>query len=494
MEQKFALIIGIEQYQDTKISPVGFAEADAVGIAEALELHGFLKGNKEVLLSSCATKTIIESRLRKFLSIAGPKDNLIIFYAGHGFAENDHNYITCHDSQMGDLVNTSISLQYIMKEMGNSKCQHTILFLDSCHSGLKFEESMRGILSEMSEVEFSNFFKDSEYQIGFASCKNDQFSYSSKLLSHGIWSYHIIDALRGNKIDALERGKFLTADSLQSYLSEEVPRTLRKTITGTVIQTPCMFGNLTKGFIIADLTRILEEKETNAKPTLLQLKRVLFSGQTVGNIKSLTGFLKTHRVPDQVNHTTERFVARIGYNDLKKVVEDLYQSIKENFKYKRQDVELNIQEGEAGINCKDFDVDIFLSIKPDDPSEYLLEIQVGNFHSQGVVLEKAFNDVFANKLDSLNFAFGQPINVKKIIDNIEKINSEEISVKFPANCDSCAITINGLEAEIKIEQNYFSIIMYNKTKPVELVKNFFKAQSLLVNTHHLKELTFDTEN
>src|SRR5208337_861109 len=110
MGEKFALVIGIETYIDRKIPEVQHAEADAKEIAEVLLLHGFEGINIQILLSLVATKATIESRLRRILSLATVDDQIILFYAGHGFAENDHNYLTCSDTTRGDLVNTSISL------------------------------------------------------------------------------------------------------------------------------------------------------------------------------------------------------------------------------------------------------------------------------------------------------------------------------------------------------------------------------------------------
>jgi hypothetical protein len=36
------------------------------------------------------------------------RDYLYIFYAGHGFSKNGHNYITCYDTDPDDLEDTSI--------------------------------------------------------------------------------------------------------------------------------------------------------------------------------------------------------------------------------------------------------------------------------------------------------------------------------------------------------------------------------------------------
>ncbi len=46
------------------------------------------------------------------------------------------SYITCHDTDLDDLADTSISLQSILKLCGKSACKRIALFLDSCESGI----------------------------------------------------------------------------------------------------------------------------------------------------------------------------------------------------------------------------------------------------------------------------------------------------------------------------------------------------------------------
>ena len=241
MDQNFALIIAIENYNDTRINPVQFAGNDASAFSKAIQDLGVVPSNKTMLIDKDATKTTIESRLRSVLGMATKNDKVYIYYAGHGFAENDHNYITCSDTLMNDLINTSISISNFLAEIKKSTCEQVILFLDSCHSGLQITDSMRSMLTEMSDKEFKDFFSDSKFHVAFASCQTDQYSYSSAKIKHGVWTYHVLKALRGEESTALERGKFLTSQSLQSYLSVEIPRSLRNLFSDNRVANPSPF-------------------------------------------------------------------------------------------------------------------------------------------------------------------------------------------------------------------------------------------------------------
>ena len=73
----------------------------------------------------------------------------------------------------------------------------------------------------------------------FSACRSGQASHRSRILKHGIWSHHLIEAFAGEAPLALRQG-LLAADSLQAYLEAETPRTLRKTFASSREQTPWM--------------------------------------------------------------------------------------------------------------------------------------------------------------------------------------------------------------------------------------------------------------
>ncbi len=491
MAEKFALVIGIENYNEKRISPVKHAEADATGFAKVLQLHGFEPTNIQLVISAAATKTTIESHLRRLFARATEEDQIIIFYAGHGFAENDHNYLTCADTVRGDLVKTSVPLQKLLRKVRNSSCKRVLLFLDSCHSGFDIDESMRGILSDMTDDEFAEFLKDSQYHVLFAACNTDQYSYSTHHLGHGIWTYHIIEALKGSALSALERKRFLTADSLQVYLSKEVPRSVRKYLVGAEIQTPRVLGNASKAFIVADLEEILKKRAAARVPKLAQLKKVFLSGNVGGNVRSLKGFLPSHKVPKQVNGATEAFVSRIGSEDLKEYADDLFQELKSTFGFKRRDISMTDGDSSSSIITAAFTVNLWLGINPEDPSEYLITTEVTEIRDPSAIQSDGFNSVFSATFDSLTFQFGSKIDIEALIDAIEEIDDKElISVEYPADISTCSITISGLEAEIVVNKREFIVRHSSYVEPKKLIGSFNAAQKFLVGGHDIKLLPF----
>ena len=75
---RFALIIGIENYAE-RITPVRFAENDATKLHECLLELGLDSRDITCLLSSQATKTKVESELRRLAALANKGDEILLF-------------------------------------------------------------------------------------------------------------------------------------------------------------------------------------------------------------------------------------------------------------------------------------------------------------------------------------------------------------------------------------------------------------------------------
>ncbi|MEO8399585.1 MAG: caspase family protein, partial [Ignavibacteriaceae bacterium] len=106
IENKYALIIAIEHYKDKHISDVRFAENDAKELRNVFLSIGYKDENIFLLIDDDATKTLLEAGLKKILKSITREEELTIFYAGHGFTKNNHNYITSFDTVLSELEDT----------------------------------------------------------------------------------------------------------------------------------------------------------------------------------------------------------------------------------------------------------------------------------------------------------------------------------------------------------------------------------------------------
>jgi uncharacterized caspase-like protein len=133
--RNFALLIGNEKYDDSGIMDLSEPIKDATELYKILtDEYNFEKEN--VILLMNPTKADIIGTLHKFRSQIQPDDNLLIFYAGHGFWDEGMGvgYWLPRDANKNNPVNW-IPNTDLTNYLGAIKSKHTLLIADACFSG-----------------------------------------------------------------------------------------------------------------------------------------------------------------------------------------------------------------------------------------------------------------------------------------------------------------------------------------------------------------------
>ena len=96
--RKWALIIGINNYIDSNITPLQYAVNDAYALYECLtdNEYGCFEASKTKLLTDKTEIKPTRSEILKAingLQIAEVKDSVFIFFAGHGIEKNGESYL-----------------------------------------------------------------------------------------------------------------------------------------------------------------------------------------------------------------------------------------------------------------------------------------------------------------------------------------------------------------------------------------------------------------
>lgn len=126
--KNYALIVGIDDYNnwDQLEGPV----RDAERIARDLEVRGF-----EISLLRDATTFDILDNLEELAKLEyGPHDQLLVYFAGHGFYDEQANagYLVCKNSVRESQANvTYLSYQVIRNIVNNIPVPHVLLVLDA---------------------------------------------------------------------------------------------------------------------------------------------------------------------------------------------------------------------------------------------------------------------------------------------------------------------------------------------------------------------------
>ncbi len=135
----YGLLIAVQSYEDSKITDLTHAVEDAASLYDVLtKYYSFNKNDVKLLTNPRFEDIVIE--LDKLTKIVTPKDNLLIFYAGHGVWSEQTNIgfwlpSDAKESNTANWFRNSTLRDYI----GSINSKHTLLIADACFSGSIFK-------------------------------------------------------------------------------------------------------------------------------------------------------------------------------------------------------------------------------------------------------------------------------------------------------------------------------------------------------------------
>lgn len=237
IRDKWAVVIGIDRFQDRSIPTLDYASKDASDFAQFLIERGhFAKDHVLLLLNEKAT----EKKIRHVLGDDWlpkhvlPGDLVVVFASTHGSPKEldvaNENFLIAYDTDCDSLFSSAIKLsdlaETIKKRTG---CQRLLLLLDACNSGAA-EAGGKG-LYRSANFELESMAGDG--QIIISSSSASQRSWESKRYANGVFTKRLMEAL-------LSKGEsttiFQAFDLLKDKVEQEV-RYDRKTLQTPVLKS-----------------------------------------------------------------------------------------------------------------------------------------------------------------------------------------------------------------------------------------------------------------
>lgn len=170
-----------------------------------------------------------------------------------------------------------------------------------------------------------------------------------------------------------------------------------------------------------------------------------------GEVRRLSGYLKTHRVPDQHSQAADLFVKRVGQPELTELSEEIHASLRSSFGYKRKEMEYSAKEGLTVIKTPDFDVTLWMEHDPEGVKRYVLSTRVGLFQRPEIITENAFAAAFGAVADTVAIDFPASVDVEEKIDQIEEI--PELAKFLTYQPDGSALTLQLPEAGMRVDMD-----------------------------------------
>lgn len=234
--QRWAVVIGVSRYADSRIPSLRYASADAKAF------YGWLvspKGGKyspsrvRLLVDNQATAMNMRDALFNWLRQAIEEDVVVIYFAGHGSPDSPDTpqnlYLLPYDTQYDSIASTGFPMWDIETALKRFiKAKRVVVIADACHSGGvggSFDIARRST-PEANRIS-SGIQSLSTIGEGIAvlsAADDKQFSAEGPKFGggHGVFTYYLLEGLQG-QADYNNDGQ-VTMGELIPYLSESVRR------------------------------------------------------------------------------------------------------------------------------------------------------------------------------------------------------------------------------------------------------------------------------
>ena len=430
-----AVIIGLETYLDRggkTISPVDHAKNDANKFKDEI---GLLFPDHEVnvtlLVDYQASKSNIESEIKSALYSLETDDLFVLFYAGHGFHDGTSNLLTASDSNPDHFSTTCVSLRdSVLDPLTETPCQRSLIFIDACAQNLKSGSGSRDVITDLNSKELKTFLSLDNYAAVYLSCAPGQKSYSAKALGHGIWTYHVLQAFRGEAVQAIGPENYLTDSSLKDYLSEAVPKYIRKKTNISGIQKPMAMISASNTFALCQFedTPTIIAAEFDFTGVSFKPDFQYFSNTETRPFDHLPGFTKSrHFIPDHVSSESGAFAERLLSDEIKEEMADYYKATKTKLGLKKR----NIEYEHDRLDTDAFRFWFEVRQNPRDPEEIeiirALSVRTEDEETQEAV-SQVFGDIFDRytcKINRLSSSFDDIVEFLEDIVEAHGGNLEE---------------------------------------------------------------------
>lgn len=240
------LAVGVSDYLDDRLD-LKMAAKDAGDIARFFQHSGqFAKTHVMTLTDRQATSAHIRDA-RKFLETAGIDDQIIVFFAGHGFLSADQSFYFGSTDINPDKPSTGLSYDHIVALVDGLSSRKKVVLIDSCHSGEAYE-SETPLTAKVAEIgggvrAYSRGFvrrniggggrsimlmrdkfadlRQNSGAIVLSAAGGDEYALESREWNNGVFTYSVLDGLSGHKADLSQDG-IVSAKELRSYVYGKV--------------------------------------------------------------------------------------------------------------------------------------------------------------------------------------------------------------------------------------------------------------------------------
>jgi hypothetical protein len=226
IDKRWAVVVGVGEYESNDIPDLEFAPADARAVKEFLESDAAGPFDEVLYLENeQATGAAMREALFVFLQQADWDDLVVIYYAGHGAPDPgrpDNLYLLPTDAELGSLAATGFPMWDVKTALRRQIAAERVLVIaDACHSaGTADGDVVGGSSSNQISGGFQGLFTPSRRLMMTAADTNEFSLEDERWGGHGVFTHFLLDGLRGS--GDLDSNGIVTFTELFDHVSNNV--------------------------------------------------------------------------------------------------------------------------------------------------------------------------------------------------------------------------------------------------------------------------------
>ncbi|MEJ2628632.1 MAG: caspase family protein [bacterium] len=346
--EKYAVIIGINNYQHPRIRDLHYSEPDALYLKDIMIKYARYKSeNVHVLLGEEATYLNIKDQIYWLGDQADPEDEVFFYFSGHGTRVEDRD--GNEEDGMDEAFcpyETNIgrpSSVILDDDIGHwfrrIRAKQILVVLDCCHSGgaagrslnddgsrgldMAGQSQARSMIDDGDDPYARDLTLDNKFIIT-ASDANEQ-SYENPDLGHGVFTYYVGEAMRGSADS--DDNKEVTSRELYNYTRD---KTLKFARSINQTQNPMCFGSLYDAIVCEINNQLCDLKYYDPDLNLVFLgagEGVLKPGDQLIIRKNVSNFARDIEVSDMKVFKVEVMDVNPDYSRAK-IVEEYFSNVR----------------------------------------------------------------------------------------------------------------------------------------------------------------------
>ncbi|GEM_PF-6262104 len=196
--KRWALCIGINDYEDSTIYDLDKSVADARVIGSTLEKNG--QFDRVVVMTSTEDPRAenyprlrnIRKKLNVLTQSIEPNDMVFFSFSGHGVSDGSGvNYLTAVDTESEALFETSLPVKEITEWFEELEVSKSLLVVDACREQIQRSKSLD--LKSLNETAY----RHADLSAVFFSTKEGNYSYEDPNTDYGVFTRYIVEGMKG---------------------------------------------------------------------------------------------------------------------------------------------------------------------------------------------------------------------------------------------------------------------------------------------------------